>query len=195
MTVLKPEFIAFINDGLSAAGLGVWLSLCYHIFSRLVPTKKVVVGTVAYCLFFCFAGAITFFFIIGRTFAAEPRWFILFGLCVGAVAYYSALSPLVSFFLRITFRALRKFKRAVCRGGAAVVFGIKSTLLKFNGYIQAKKNKYKKNLKNKRDIVYNQLKTEELLNEIKGRTKSGKVVDKKQKKNKRKKARSPVQKN
>ncbi len=195
MTVLKPDFILFMNDGLYAAGLGVWLSLCYHVFSRLVPAKNIVVGIVSYCLFFCLTGVITFFFIIGRTFAAEPRWFIFFGLCIGMIAYYTALSPFVSLFLRIAFRALRKIKRAVCRGGTTLILIVTTFVLKINGYIKTKKNIYKKNLKNKQDIVYNQLKTQEILNEIKGRNKSGEKVDKKHKRHKIKKAKSPVQKN
>ncbi len=162
MTVLKPDFLLFVNDTLLSAGLGIWASLCYHIFIKLVPAKKLFLGIVLYILFFAVFGLFLFFFIVGKTYVAQPRWFIFFGLLVGGVAYYAGVSPFVSLALRFIFRINRRIKAKIKRCFVLIFGLIASVYLDIVNFFNKMALKRKHTLKNKREMLYNKRKEMEL---------------------------------
>lgn len=96
MTALTADTSAFFGDTMYCAGLGIWLAFFCHLCELLIPRGMKAARYIAHIVYGALAGFVVFAYIIGKSAAGEPRWFIFAGLALGAAVYALALSSAVS---------------------------------------------------------------------------------------------------
>ncbi|MBE7062464.1 MAG: spore cortex biosynthesis protein YabQ [Ruminococcaceae bacterium] len=106
------QFHIFLLSFLSGALAGVFFDL-FRAFRRLVQSRAVWVG-VQDILFWLFSAAAAFLFLY-RTNYGEPRWYIFFGILLGALLYHLLLQDWTVRFFMALARLLGRVLRCIIR--------------------------------------------------------------------------------